>query len=209
MHVRRDPVWAAAIVEAGKGERTSMGSVVECDVIGSGQALVVAEVQTHPRVHRSIAVVSRSDNYGMAPITVGSAVLFVVHADCYFQQRDVTRDECDLLRLAAEGLAAHLSRLLLLEGLRYVEHGVTTSWTRAARGCTGTRSERHPSPQEGSNLTVRERDVIRLMAAGDTNYAIARRLSVSEGTVKTHVSHILQKLQAANRAQAVSRWLDG
>ncbi len=49
--------------------------------------------------------------------------------------------------------------------------------------------------------------MIRLMAAGETNYRIARLLDITEGTAKTHVSNILQKLGASNRAQAVSRWL--
>lgn len=178
-------------------------------MVGAGQALVVAEVQTHPRVHRGIAVVSRSDNYAVAPITVGSTVIGMVHADSYFQQRDVDPDECDLLRLVAEGLAAHLGRLLLLEGLRYVERGAATSWGTKALSPPVAAPDLNPPKPPGSDVTVRERDVIRLMAVGETNHAIARRLSVSEGTVKTHVSHILLKLQAANRAQAVSRWLSG
>jgi DNA-binding NarL/FixJ family response regulator len=63
------------------------------------------------------------------------------------------------------------------------------------------------SAGESSNLTRRELEVLRLMAAGDTNGRIARRLVISEGTVKSHVKHILRKLGAANRAEAVSRWL--
>jgi DNA-binding NarL/FixJ family response regulator len=47
------------------------------------------------------------------------------------------------------------------------------------------------------------------MAAGDTNTRIATRLVLSEGTVKTHVRSILRKLGAANRAEAVTRWLSG
>jgi DNA-binding NarL/FixJ family response regulator len=44
------------------------------------------------------------------------------------------------------------------------------------------------------------------MAQGETNYGIARHLHITEGTAKTHVSNILHKLGASNRAQAVSRW---
>jgi DNA-binding NarL/FixJ family response regulator len=44
------------------------------------------------------------------------------------------------------------------------------------------------------------------MALGETNAQIAHRLFVSEGTVKSHVKHILRKLDAANRAEAVSRY---
>ncbi|MBB5804727.1 DNA-binding NarL/FixJ family response regulator [Saccharothrix ecbatanensis] len=54
-------------------------------------------------------------------------------------------------------------------------------------------------------LTVRERDVLRLMADGRGNAAIARSLVLSPKTVRNHVSNILRKLHVADRAQAVSR----
>ncbi len=58
-----------------------------------------------------------------------------------------------------------------------------------------------------SPLTRREIDVLKHMASGKTNAGIAARLVVSEGTVKSHVKHILRKLAAANRAEAVSVYL--
>lgn len=54
-------------------------------------------------------------------------------------------------------------------------------------------------------LSPRELDVLRLMAAGLSNAAIAEKLIVGEGTVKTHVHHICGKLGAGNRTQAVAR----
>lgn len=53
-------------------------------------------------------------------------------------------------------------------------------------------------------LTPREREVLQALAGGLTNRAIARRLNVSENTVKFHVSSILTKLDAASRAEAVA-----
>lgn len=53
-------------------------------------------------------------------------------------------------------------------------------------------------------LTERERAVLRLIAAGLANKQIARSLSISERTVKFHVTSILNKLDADNRAQAVA-----
>ena len=56
----------------------------------------------------------------------------------------------------------------------------------------------------GSDLTVREREVLSLMAEGFTNAQIAERLTISLSTVKFHVRSILSKLQAANRTEAVN-----
>jgi len=54
-----------------------------------------------------------------------------------------------------------------------------------------------------SSLTEREVDVLRLMARGLDNQALAETLFISEATVKTHVAHILDKLHVENRVQAV------
>lgn len=64
----------------------------------------------------------------------------------------------------------------------------------------------HPKPQEPTlteRLTPREREVLRLMAEGAANAAIAARLCLAEGTVKNYVSHVLGKLGAHSRAHAV------
>jgi DNA-binding NarL/FixJ family response regulator len=62
----------------------------------------------------------------------------------------------------------------------------------------------HPDPPtEFDELSERELDVFRLMVSGLSNAEIANGLYISEATVKTHVTHILQKLRLRDRVQAV------
>ena len=66
-----------------------------------------------------------------------------------------------------------------------------------------TRIPRPETPKAVHELTERELEVLRLIARGLSNAEIGRELFVSETTVKTHVTHILQKLDLRDRVQAV------
>jgi DNA-binding NarL/FixJ family response regulator len=64
-------------------------------------------------------------------------------------------------------------------------------------------SEPHPSSAPFPDLTESERNVLRSMATGANNAAIARELSLSPKTVRNYISNIFRKLQVADRAQAI------
>jgi DNA-binding NarL/FixJ family response regulator len=59
--------------------------------------------------------------------------------------------------------------------------------------------------QPDSGLSDREMDVLRCLSQGKTTSQISMELFISDNTVKTHVRHILEKLEASNRAEAVSK----
>jgi DNA-binding CsgD family transcriptional regulator len=64
---------------------------------------------------------------------------------------------------------------------------------------------RHPVPR----LTPRQAGLLRLLAAGHTNGQIARRLGISEGTVRTHLENIYERLGVSSRTAAVTRAFPG
>ncbi len=92
----------------------------------------------------------------------------------------------------------------LIAAIRSVAQGKPWLSASVARQ-VAYRSLGHSLPADGplDSLTHRELEVLTLMAAGLSNRDIARRLVITEKTVRNHVSHIYRKLSLVNRAQAV------
>jgi DNA-binding NarL/FixJ family response regulator len=86
----------------------------------------------------------------------------------------------------------------LLAGVRAAARGESPLAPKAARAVLETRAEERPS----DNLTDREREVLLLVAKGMPNKNIARELSISEKTVKAHLTHIFQTIGVTDRTQA-------
>jgi LuxR family transcriptional regulator, regulator of acetate metabolism len=116
----------------------------------------------------------------------------------------------------AEDLAGVYERAVLRETLRLHRHelGSAVSWMSGRLGqLTAEEADWMPAADAAPEiriadaLTPREREVLRLLARGQTNQAIADALVVREGTVKYHVKNILRKLGATSRADAVSRYV--
>lgn len=90
----------------------------------------------------------------------------------------------------------------LVRAIRQVDRGESPLDPNVAGRVMSALSQ-PPSVDAGpDSLTARELDVLRAVARGYSNQEIAERLSLSEATVRTHISHILSKLQLASRTQA-------
>ena len=90
----------------------------------------------------------------------------------------------------------------LVQAIRDVFQGQTSLSPVIARMLIEEIKAESDLPISEDPLTDREVEVLKLVAQGQTNRDIAERLVVSEGTVGTHISNILEKLHLANRTQA-------
>ena len=189
------------------------------------RSILVSDVDgSSVHVHTRLGPNCRTTSYVAAPIMPEGEVIGFVHADCYFHGRDVDELDRDILMIFAEGLGYILARTILVEQLNSLQSDLRLLTRRVSAAAAGslstptseprlhavrelTRSPHPSSPQRAYVLTERERDIMRLVAGGATNTQVARRLVLSEGTVKWHVKNILRKLGVPNRAAAVSHWL--
>jgi DNA-binding NarL/FixJ family response regulator len=105
----------------------------------------------------------------------------------------------EALHSGADGyLLKHSEAETILDGVRAIAAGGAPVDPRVAPSLLAGLRERG----QGELLTEREQEVLEMVRQGLPNKTIARRLGISEGTVKTHVTHILQRIGAADRTQA-------
>ena len=93
----------------------------------------------------------------------------------------------------------------VLDGIRAVSRGESPIHPRAARALLGARRPGGPERAGGgpaAGLTPREREVLSLVAAGLANKQIARRLGITDRTVKAHLTSVFARLGVEDRTQA-------
>jgi DNA-binding CsgD family transcriptional regulator len=151
-----------------------------------------------------------------APVVLSSRVAGYFQVDCHAGRRSLNEHDLDVVVTFAQGFAHAYERSVLrdrLRALRTDARRVSAGLVASADGALDAAIElsARTTAEQDINLeellTRREMEVFRLVAAGKTNAAIAEQLVVSIGTVKSHVKHILHKLQAKNRAEAVSLYI--
>ncbi|MBF4567448.1 response regulator transcription factor [Plantibacter sp. VKM Ac-2880] len=112
----------------------------------------------------------------------------------------------DILGAIEAGASGYLLKAApeqeILAGIRSVVSGQTVLAPTIAATLVGrVQGGSSPRPQ----LSARELEVLALVAAGNSNRAIAAGLFISESTVKTHLLHVFEKLEVADRTRAVTR----
>lgn len=227
-YVRNDPAAASALQEAGsRSPRQLDRHLIESELVRRRSSILVTDPQTNPRVHQELITVSGTQAYVAAPFVVGRQVIGFVHVDAG-PDAEVDDFDREVVGMLSEALGYAFERAVYHERLQSIRRSIVES--RAAvvdmvdeifepdldeapapfspeeRG-TGPLTPRTGSAEVTHKLTPRELEVMELMASGDTNGKIASTLFVTEATVKAHVKHILRKLPAANRAEAVCRYL--
>jgi len=90
----------------------------------------------------------------------------------------------------------------LVKAIRQIHRGEPALPPHIARRVMLSLSQPSSAAPPAETLTERELEVLRLVAQGNSNTEIAAQLTVTEVTVRTHVSHILKKLNLSNRVQA-------
>jgi len=168
--------------------------------------ILVTNAQHRDDVYRPLVHAARSEAYIVAPMIRGDRVIGLLHADRFpVVDRRLDVLDRDLLWTFAMGLADLIDRAAA-KGLRgsngwHPEPEVAAVEEPATNG-----SSNGMSSGPLALLTSREHEVLALLAEGAANATIASRLVISEATVKSHVRHILRKLRAANRTEAVIRY---
>jgi DNA-binding CsgD family transcriptional regulator len=228
-HFRDDAAGAErAVEELREAPLVLEYPVIETELMRRRRATIVSNAGSNPRVLRPPIPVREGISYVAAPVVLDGAAIGFFHGA--HVDRHVESLERDAVWAFADGFAQVFERAVLRRRVREQRRQLRelVAWTDAmaaelSEGAIELEVEGEPasaavrpaaipaSGVEGSRLddllTRRELDVLKLMARGDSNKAIATELVVSEGTVKFHVKNILRKLSAANRVEAASRYM--
>lgn len=116
----------------------------------------------------------------------------------------ITADEDDAIRIAASNIGAR-DCLSKAADAAHICAAIARILDIAPATAMPSRHLAQAAP--GARLTSRQRDILQMLADGDSNKLIASRLGIADATVRTHVSGILRSLAVRNRTEAVVKAL--
>ncbi|MGH2857715.1 MAG: helix-turn-helix transcriptional regulator [Solirubrobacteraceae bacterium] len=192
--------------------------LIEHEVVRRRGVETVVVARAGARSPAPLATAMGWRSYVVAALTVREETIGLIHADAGASGRPLDALDAEVVGSYAQELSGVLERAVLRHTLELhrAELAGAVHWLgnrlsrlEDAAGLVGPRSggARAGDAIAIDALTPRELDVLRLLARGATNRAIAASLVVREGTVKYHVKNILRKLGATSRADAVARFV--
>jgi DNA-binding CsgD family transcriptional regulator len=227
-HFQDDPAGAQAYAARLRRDRVSLERApLESEMIRRRTAVLLDETAAQRSIVAARDAPPPLTAHVACPVVVADRVIAFLYAGG--SDHGVDALDRDALRWFADGVADLYERAVLTGRLRAQRDHVrqmASSATAVMTELCEADIELHISTNDDSAiassattvfvaperrleslLTRREMEVLALMAAGASNSGVADRLVIAEGTVKSHVKHILRKLRAANRAEAVARYL--
>jgi DNA-binding CsgD family transcriptional regulator len=200
--------------------------LIEGELLRRRRAAIVTPDDGEPATRQANWEIMRWQHYLAAPILMDGRVVGFLHGDRPGGEAALRAVDREALSRFAEGFSDVYERAVLRRRLRVERQELRriASWAdgrtaelsdgaidlaRDRQPAEGEEADRPPAARSALRdlLTPREIDVLEHLVRGETNADIARSLVVSEGTVKFHVKNILRKMNAANRAEATSRYL--
>ncbi|OSC32265.1 helix-turn-helix transcriptional regulator [Mycobacterium vulneris] len=197
----------------------------EAELVSRRRPSMVYDTADAPVYRPLIVQAGQSRSYVLAPLVHGEEVIGFLHTDHHPLPRRVDEADRDVLWAFADGFTHIYDRAVLMERLQVHRNSVRELFfgtvdriddlcgagldvsqfgghSDTAAGKTTALSG--PVSRPAVELSEREAEVFDLMVTGASNQEIADRLVITEGTVKSHVKHILRKYGAVNRAQAIA-----
>lgn len=213
----RDPEWARETIRFSQVNPTPLGrDLEETEALRRRRAILISDAQDNPNTLSALVQFTQATNYVAAPLIVNSRVVAFIHADLFYSGQRVTPFHRDLIWAFAEGFAGYLkaaAREELSDRQRAAVRSALGEYDEASLHLP-IGGEVVPALSSAAltpmavgipfgELTVREREILSLVAAGGTNTKIAHQLVIAVSTVKSHVKSIMRKLGVHSRAELV------
>ena len=184
------------------GLRLILNEAPDLTVIGeasNGEKAVKLALELHP--HVILMDVNMPDFSGIE----ATRRIRAIHSDINVLILTISKKDKDLIEAVKAGAKGYLLKSSessqVIEAIRRIASGEAILPPDLVARVLDELTNPTPTPEI---LTDREQETIKLVAQGLGNKEIAARLHISENTVKTHMRHILEKLNLSNRAEAAA-----